>query len=72
MMFADLIDEVDFRERLQQLGANLPNDASPAICVALAKEQQVAGLATLARALMAEPGLLQPEVRAAINQLDLS
>lgn len=72
MMFADLIDEVDFRERLQECGAILPLDASPETCVRLAKEQQLVGLVALATELLAEPGLLQPEVKEALAMLESS
>ncbi|TVQ69097.1 MAG: hypothetical protein EA373_09355 [Oceanospirillales bacterium] len=71
MMFADLVDEVDFRERLQELGAQLPKDTSPELCLSMAKEQGVDGLQQLVEQLLADPGLLQPEVRLALEQFTL-
>lgn len=67
MMFADLVDEVDFRERLQQLGADLPADADPATCIRLVQAQGVVGVEALVDALLSEPGLLQPEVKQALE-----
>lgn len=72
MMFADLVDEVDFRERLQELGAQLPMDASPEMCFSMAKDQRVDGLQKLVEQLLADPGLLQPEVRSALEQVNFS
>lgn len=69
MMFADLVDEDDFRERLQQLGADLPHDSSPEESVALAIAQQIPGLNHLADELLQDSGLLQPEVKQALQQL---
>lgn len=69
MMFADLVDEDDFRERLQDLGGQIPDDASPKRCLALAHEQNVNGLQQLVEQLLVEPGLLQPEVRLALEQV---
>ena len=69
MMFADLVDEDDLRERLQGLGAQLPLDASPKQSIVMAKEQNIEGLAALAEMLLADPGLLQPEVRSALEQI---
>lgn len=70
MMFADLVDEVDFRERLQALGADLPADADPLTCVRLVKAQHadrpLSGLNELISELSANPGLLQPEVKQAL------
>lgn len=69
MMFADLVDEDDLRERLQGLGTQLPLDASPEQSIVMAKEQNIEGLAVLAEKLLADPGLLQPEVRRALEQI---
>jgi hypothetical protein len=71
MMFADLVDDVDFRERLQALGADLPADADPQTCVRLVKAQHanqpLAGLDELIGNLLANQGLLQPEVKQALQ-----
>lgn len=71
MMFADLVDEDDFRERLQDLGAQLPKDASPELCMTMAQAQKLDGLQQLVEHLLADPGLLQPEVRLALEQAKL-
>lgn len=71
MMFADLVDDVDFRERLLALGADLPADADPLTCVRLVKAQHanrpLPGLDELIRDLLANQGLLQPEVKQALQ-----
>lgn len=71
MMFADLVDEEDFRERLQHLGGQIPDDASPERCLALAHQQNLNGLQQLVEQLLVEPGLLHPEVRKVLEQVDL-
>ncbi|WP_417583874.1 hypothetical protein [Nitrincola sp.] len=71
MMFADLVDEVDFRERLQALGAVLPAEADPQTCIRLVKAQHadrpLPGLDELIGELLANQGLLQPEVKLALQ-----
>ncbi len=66
MMFADLVDEVDLKERIEALGVVLQDGASPAECIQIAQLQKVEGFDALVEQLLSEPGLLQPEVREAL------
>ncbi|WP_111414927.1 hypothetical protein [Billgrantia lactosivorans] len=70
MMFADLIDAQDFRERLVALGVDLPVDADADTCARLAAQRQaeagVPGLAALVAELEAQAGVMLPEVREAL------
>ena len=66
MMFADLVDEVDLKERIEALGVVLQDGASPAECIQIAQRQEVEGFDALVEQLLSEPGLLQPEVREAL------
>lgn len=68
MMFADLVDVDDFRERLLELGIDVPPGASPEHCASLARAAlPVDGLPELIAALRADGVTLQPEVRRAIE-----
>jgi hypothetical protein len=68
MMFADLVDVDDFRERLLELGVALPPDTSPEQCASLVRAAQpVDGLPELIRSLCADGVTLQPEVRRAVE-----
>jgi hypothetical protein len=68
MMFADLVDVDDFRQRLLELGIDLPSDASPERWAELIRAAQpVDGLPELIGALRADGIALQPEVRRAIE-----
>ncbi|MCE8035331.1 MAG: hypothetical protein LPK20_17095 [Halomonas sp.] len=70
MMYADLIDAEDFRQRLAALGIDLPTDADPDTCARLAAQRQaetgVPGLAALVAELEAQAGVMLPEVREAL------
>ncbi|MCE8004922.1 hypothetical protein [Billgrantia ethanolica] len=72
MMYADLIDAEDFRQRLVALGIDLPADADadPDTCARLAAQQQaeagVPGLEALVVELEAQTGVMLPEVREAL------
>ncbi|MGR2738466.1 hypothetical protein ACUY1T_08455 [Billgrantia sp. Q4P2] len=67
MMFADLIDAEDFRERLVALGIDVPAGAEPDECARLAAQQHarsaVPGLPALVAELETQAGVMQPEVR---------
>lgn len=68
MMFADLVDVDDFRQRLRELGIELPPDASPECWASVVRAAQpVAGLPELIDALCAAGVTLQPEVRRAVE-----
>lgn len=68
MMFADLVDIDDFRDRLGELGVDLPPGDSPDKWAQLVRAAQpVDGLPELIEALCAEGVTLQPEVRKAID-----
>ncbi len=74
MMYADLIDAEDFRQRLVALGIELPADADPDTSARLAAHRQaeagVPGLAALVAELEAQGGVMLPEVRdALVNHL---
>ncbi|MFQ3788752.1 hypothetical protein [Halomonas sp. A29] len=70
MMYADLIDAEDFRQRLVALGIDLPVDADPDTCARLAAQRQaeaeVPGLAALVTELEAQASVMLPEVREAL------
>jgi hypothetical protein len=70
MMFADLIDAHDFRQRLVALGIELPADADPDTCARHAARRQaeagVPGLPALVAELEAQAGGMLPEVRQAL------
>jgi hypothetical protein len=70
MMFADLIDAQDFRERLLALGIDVPSNAGPDTCARLAAQQHarsaVPGLPALVVGLEARAGVVLPEVREAL------
>ncbi len=72
MMYADLIDAEDFRERLVALGIDLPADADPDESARLAAQQHarsaVLGLSTLVAELGTQLGVMQPEVREALER----
>ncbi|MBT0961905.1 hypothetical protein [Denitromonas iodatirespirans] len=64
MMFADLVDVEDFRQRLRELGVELPADGTPERWAAIVRAAQpVDGLPEAIGALCAEGVTLQPEVR---------
>ena len=68
MMFADLVDVDDFRQRLLELGVELPPGTSPEHCARLVRAAQpVDGLPELVGALCADGVTLQPEVRRAVE-----
>ena len=68
MMFADLVDIDDFRQRLHELGIDMPPDASPEYGASIVRAAQpVDGLPELIAALCAEGVTLQPEVRRAVD-----
>ncbi|MGR4070424.1 hypothetical protein OCT51_21195 [Halomonas sp. LR3S48] len=71
MMYADLIDAEDFRQRLVALGIDLPADADPDTCARLVAQRQaevgVPGLPALVAELEAQTGVMQPEVREALS-----
>lgn len=68
MMFADLVDIDDFRDRLRELGVELPPGDSPDNWAQLVRAAQpVDGLPELIETLCAEGVTLQPEVRKAID-----
>lgn len=68
MMFADLVDIDDFRDRLSQLGVDLPPGDSPDSWAQLVRAAQpVDGLPELIETLCAEGMTLQPEVRKAVD-----
>ncbi|MBW6393021.1 MULTISPECIES: hypothetical protein [Halomonadaceae] len=70
MMFADLIDAEDFRQRLVALGIELPVGADPDTCARLAAQRQaeagVPDLPALVAELETQTGVMQPEVREAL------
>lgn len=68
MMFADLVDVEDFRQRLLELGIGVPPDTPPERCARLVRAAQpVDGLPELIGALCAHGVTLQPEVRRAVE-----
>nr|NMG01092.1 hypothetical protein [Aromatoleum toluolicum] len=68
MMFADLVDIDDFRQRLHELGIDVPPDASPEFGASIVRAAQpVDGLPELIDSLCAECVTLQPEVRRAVE-----
>jgi hypothetical protein len=68
MMFADLVDVDDFRQRLLELGIDLPPGVSPERCASLVRAAQpVDGLPELIGALRADGVTLHPEVRRAVE-----
>ena len=74
MMIADLVDQEDFCERLQQLGVPVSGDLDPEGCVAAAiswrESQDEAGqqqLDTLFQELLKHADLVLPEVMSAIR-----
>lgn len=68
MMFADLVDVDDFRQRLGELGVDLPPGGSPDSWAGLVRAAQpVDGLPELIAMLCAEGVTLQPEVRKAVE-----
>lgn len=70
MMFAELVDVDDFRQRLGELGIDLPADGSPASWARLVRAAQpIDGLPELIEMLCAEGVTLQPEVREAIEMI---
>jgi hypothetical protein len=70
MMYADLIDAEDFRQRLVALGIDLPADADPDTCARLVAQRQaeagIPGLETLVAELEAQTSVMLPEVREAL------
>ncbi|NIC05293.1 hypothetical protein [Billgrantia bachuensis] len=72
MMYADLIDAEDFRDRLVALGIDLPADADPDESARLAAQQHacraVPGLSALVAELETQLGVMQPEVREALER----
>ncbi|NMG46068.1 hypothetical protein GPA22_20320 [Aromatoleum toluvorans] len=70
MMFADLVDIDDFRQRLGELGIDLPASGSPESWARqIRAAQPVDGLPELIGKLCAEGVTLQPEVREAIEMI---
>lgn len=70
MMYADLFDVDDFRQRLFELGVEVPPGASPERCASIVREAQpLDGLPELIGALCAEGVTLQPEVRRAVEMI---
>ena len=76
MMIADLVDQEDFRERLQQLGVPVTRDLDPEACVATAmswrESQDQAGqqqLDTLFQELLKHADLVLPEIKLAIEKV---
>jgi hypothetical protein len=71
MMFADLVDDEDFRNRLRALGVGVSPAATPDECAraALAADavQRVEGLRELAAALAAQADAVLPAVRDALE-----
>lgn len=68
MMFADLVDIDDFRDRLSELGLDLRAGDSPEDWARMVRAAQpVDGLPELIETLCAEGVTLQPEVRKAIE-----
>lgn len=68
MMFTDLVDVDDFRDRLRELGVDLPAGASPERWASLVRAAQpVDALPELVAALCADGVTLQPEVRRAVD-----
>lgn len=68
MMFADLVDVDDFRQRLRELGIDVAAGASPELCASVVRAAQpVDGLPELIANLCAEGVTLQPEVRQTIE-----
>ncbi|MCC4118069.1 hypothetical protein LLG90_22195 [Aromatoleum toluclasticum] len=68
MMFADLVDVDDFRQRLGELGIDLPVGGSPDDWAGLVRAAQpVDGLPELIGILCAEGVTLQPEVRQTVD-----
>ncbi|MGS2742167.1 hypothetical protein ACU6TU_00955 [Halomonas sp. LS-001] len=71
MMYADLVDEVDFRQRLVDIGLVPPVDASPADLAEMAAcRYKAGGLAALPEAvadLLRYKGVMLPEVLEAIE-----
>lgn len=72
MMIVDLIDGDDFRNRLVELGIQIPEGACPDTCARLAlrkhAEVGVLGLQDLVRELMQHTDIMLPSVRAAIER----
>ncbi len=72
MMIAELVDDIDLRERFEALGIDLPPDADCARCCRTALDAFQAGTApglpALIQELMQDPALLLPAVRQAIEQ----
>lgn len=68
MMFADLVDIDDFRNRLSELGVYLPPGDSPDSWAQFVRAAQpVDGLPELIETLCDEGVTLQPEVRKAVD-----
>ncbi len=73
MMFADLVDMDDFRQRLLELGIDLPADTSPERCASLVRAAQpVDGLPELIDVLCADGVTLHPDVRRAVELILMS
>ncbi len=70
MMYADLIDAEDFRERLVALGIDIPAGAEPDESARLAAQHHarsaVPGLPALVAELETQVGVMLPEVRQAL------
>jgi hypothetical protein len=73
MMFADLVDVEDFRQRLLELGIDVPPDTSPERCAWLVRAAQpVDGLPELIGALCADGVTLHPEVRRVVELIRMA
>lgn len=71
MMFAGLADGDDFRDRVHELGVDIPAGATPEVCASLAlaphQGQPVKGSRALALDLIAHADAVLPEVRDALE-----
>lgn len=73
MMLADLFDEDDFRDSLIKMGVGVSSNMSVLECIAFINENADAevrlALKVWAQELLMEAGLLQPEVKEALEIL---
>lgn len=72
MMYADLIDQEDFRDRLQSLGICIPSDATPDQACEYAlrglSQERIQALRKLVEEILGSNASVLPAVREAISR----